>query len=72
MHIIEQAGRALYGSEWQGALADELDITPRALRRMVKGEQRVPDGIRDQLFALCNDRATELEYLLPQILDRAA
>jgi hypothetical protein len=68
MHIIEQAGRALYGEDWHGKLADELDIMPRTLRRIQKGEQPLTEGIREDVVGLCCARRADLRDIVASLM----
>lgn len=60
-HLLEQVGRALYGEAWQAPLARALgSSTDRALRRWLAGDQPVPAGVWNDLFALVGDRHAQL------------
>jgi len=45
---LERLCVAIYGGEWQSALARDLDKNDRTIRRWVQGKS-VPDGIEDEL-----------------------
>ena len=60
-------GEKLYGPFWVGALADDLDVNERTIRRWAKGEYNIPDGIWGDLSALCLEASAELHDLGKQI-----
>jgi Zn-dependent peptidase ImmA (M78 family) len=69
MHIIEQAGRALYGEEWLAKLAHELDVSSRALRRMSTEQQPVPSGVYVELMTSVLNRNSDLLEIIPPLAD---
>lgn len=63
-------GTALYGSQWQSALARDLGIADRTMRRWVSGESPIPTGIIAELTRLLRERQMDIEAVLadlPQI-----
>lgn len=61
---LEQAGRLLYGDQWQSALARALDVDNRTVRRWVSGESAIKDAIRDEITELLTTNQKEIgEYL---------
>jgi hypothetical protein len=40
--LLRRVGEALYGDRWQSALAHELQINERTMRRWLSGAQPVP------------------------------
>ena len=42
MTPLETAGRALFGSAWQVAMAKALDVNERTVRRWHAGDSNVP------------------------------
>lgn len=50
-------GQALYGPVWQKALSGALDVSDRTMRRWLKGEFIIPDGVWGELTAICMRRA---------------
>lgn len=53
-------GQALYGPVWQKALSDALDVSDRTMRRWLKGEFIIPDGVWDELTAICQTRGAAI------------
>ena len=43
--LFEQAGQALYGSDWRGAMADDLRVRPDTVRHWANGRSRIPPGV---------------------------
>mgnify|MGYP003587570933 FL=1 len=65
-------GNALYGSQWQSALARDLGVADRTMRRWVAGESPIPTGIIADLHRLLRERQINIQELLadlPQTLD---
>jgi len=64
MHsLLVACGQALYGSQWQSALARDLGVSDRTMRRWVAGDQDVPSGLHVDLMRLCQERAALLDKL---------
>lgn len=62
-NLITQYGRALYGARWRAAMADDLGVSERTVRRWAKGEFQVPEGVLRELRAKCVAKATEIAAL---------
>lgn len=58
---LREVGEALFGPTWQTAMAAELGIADRTLRRMLAGDSPVPDGIWCDIGALCRKRGAALD-----------
>lgn len=56
-------GEALHGSAWQEALARDLGISSRTVKRYAMGEHPVSDASRAKLRDLLWKHATALETL---------
>jgi DNA-binding transcriptional regulator YdaS (Cro superfamily) len=68
MHaLLIACGQALYGQQWQSALARDLGVSDRTMRRWVAGEQSVPAGVALDLLRLTEERAGELGTLADQL-----
>ena len=59
--LLRETGEALHGPQWQSALARDLGISDRTMRRWVAGTYPVPEGVRDDLLRLCAERGALLE-----------
>lgn len=60
-------GEALYGANWKGAMADDLDVSPRTVQRWGGGQYTVPDDVESFLGHLMEARQltlTELRNIL--------
>lgn len=60
-------GTALYGSQWQSALARELKIVDRTMRRWVAGESPIPTGIIAELHRLLRERQMDIKTVLADL-----
>ena len=58
--LLVEAGEALYGPQWQSALARDLDVSARTVRRWAAGSHQPPDGIYAELLRLVSHRAQTL------------
>jgi len=68
MHdLLLATGQALYGQLWQSALARNLGVSDRTMRRWIAGAQPVPAGIAADLLRLCVERAEVLAELAEQL-----
>jgi len=59
LELLIEAAAALYGAQWQSALADGLGVADRTVRRWVAG-QPIPEGVRADLLRLVKERRGEL------------
>jgi hypothetical protein len=66
--LFTAAGRALYGPQWQSELARSLEVSDRTVRRWIKGDSEIPEGVWSDLRILCMERAQRL-YQIAQKLD---
>ena len=60
---LDRIGAALYGPRWQSALADELGVWDRTVRRWASGETPLPDHIPQVLNQLIAERIALLKSL---------
>ena len=51
-HDLKELGQSLYGWGWQTALANELELSPRQIRRYVSGEDPIPKSVELALYWL--------------------
>lgn len=66
-HILERAGRLLFGRDWRAAFEDKFQLSNRALRRMLKGEQPVPEGLLQDCEIAVRDHAGSCDELLEEM-----
>lgn len=64
--FLETCGQALYGERWQSALARDLGVSDRTVRRWAAGAT-VPLGVSADLQRLCTERAVLLHALAARI-----
>lgn len=62
--LLRQCGVALYGERWQTALAADLQVTDRTMRRWLAGQFSIPAGVVEQVRALLVERQTRLTAVL--------
>jgi hypothetical protein len=64
--LLHECGEALYGPQWQSAIARDLGVTDRTVRRWAAGGD-VPDGVYLDLLRLTQERAQRLDSLAPRL-----
>lgn len=52
---LAAAGAALYGPHWQAELARRLGVADRTMRRWLRGDTKLPDGLRADLVRLMDE-----------------
>lgn len=65
--LLVECGEALYGQQWQSALARDLGVADRTVRRWVAGTSEVPPGLYVDLLRLTQERAAVLDALAPRL-----
>lgn len=65
--LLVECGEALYGQQWQSALARDLGVADRTVRRWVAGTSEVPAGLYLDLLRLTQERAAVLDELAPRL-----
>lgn len=65
--LLVELGKALYGQQWQSALARDLSVADRTVRRWVAGTSEVPAGLYVDLLRLTQERAAVLDALGPRL-----
>jgi hypothetical protein len=53
---LKDKGRALYGERWQSALARDLGVTDRTMRRWLAGDCAIPARAESEMRAVIADR----------------
>lgn len=61
--LLRKCGEALYGQQWQSALARDLKVADRTVRRWAAGEFGMPPGLGIEVRQLLNKRRAELDAL---------
>lgn len=54
------AGRALWGEHWLRPMSEALHVKERTLRRMIKNQHPIPDGVWCDLTAIADQRSLEI------------
>jgi DNA-binding transcriptional regulator YiaG len=57
----------LYGPQWQSALARDLGVADRTVRRWVAGTSEVPAGLYVDLLRLTQERAAALDAMADRL-----
>ena len=70
--LLHECGQALYGQLWQSALARDLGVSDRTMRRWAAGTHDVPCGLHVDLLRLTQERATALEALADRLREMGA
>ena len=65
--LLAECGETLYGPRWQSALAADLGVADRTVRRWVAGTSDVPAGLYVDLLRLTQERAAALDALAPRL-----
>ena len=65
--LLVETGEALYGPLWQSALARDLGVSDRTVRRWVAGTSDVPAGLYLDLLRLAQERAAVLDALAEKL-----
>lgn len=65
--LLVECGEALYGSQWQTALARDLGVSDRTVRRWVAETSEMPQGAYTDLLRLTQERAALLDALAPRL-----
>ena len=70
--LLVDAGEALYGPQWKYALARDLDVSDRTVRRWVAGAYPTPSGVYLDLLRLTQERAASLDAMAARLRELAA
>lgn len=66
-NLLKRTGEALYGPQWQSAVARDLGMSDRHMRRMVAGEVALKPGTALDLWRVTLERIGELESLAEEL-----
>lgn len=64
---LKSAGRALYGDQWQSALARDLGVGSRRVREWMALERSIPAGVGLQICTLLKGRSQLMADLAQRI-----
>ena len=65
--LLREAGEALYGPLWQSALARDMKVADRTVRRWAAGEFGIPALLASDLRNLIRSRQTRLAGTLERL-----
>lgn len=61
---LEQAGRLLYGDQWQANLARDFNIDSRRIRQWLSGDRSISDWVDNAVVELLNKKQKDIgDYL---------
>lgn len=66
--LLRECGEALYGPLWQSALARDLAVSDRTMRRWAAGEFNIPPTIANELYDLLLIRGKEIEAVMEKFM----
>ena len=67
--LLREAGESLYGEQWQSAVARDLGVADRSVRRWLAGVHNIPPGVWGELYDLMIERGNllaEVRIKLPR------
>lgn len=67
--MLVECGEALYGLQWQSALARDLRVSDRTMRRWVANTSPVPASLHIDLLRLTQERAAALDALASRLIE---
>lgn len=70
--LLVECGEALYGPQWQSALARDLGVADRTVRRWAAGTSEPPAGLYFDLLRLTQERAQRLDGLSDRLREVGA
>ena len=62
--IMQRVGELLYSEQWASALARDLEVHPRSLRRWCAGTAPIPDGVMDEMKTMLALRCHDIQSFL--------
>lgn len=65
--IFIRASRSLYGDQWQSAIARDLAISDRQVRRIAAGAANAQPGMLIDLWRLMLERQMEMDKIIDEI-----
>lgn len=66
-NLLRDAGEALYGPQWQSAVARDLNMSDRHVRRLVAGAADLTPGMATDLWRRCEERAAILDEVIERL-----
>ena len=66
MADLHDIGRALYGNRWQSALARDIGVTSRTVRRWAAGDP-IPQGVWPDVLTLARARRAKIDKVIESL-----
>ena len=61
---LQQAGRLLYGDQWQSNLARSLSVDDRTVRRWASGESAIRQSIANEIIELLKNNQSQINQFI--------
>lgn len=71
--LLAAVGEAIHGHQWQCALARDLSVADRTMRRWSNGDSSIPDRLADELYTLLEAKkakVSEVADCLSRIVEK--
>lgn len=68
---LARIGRVIFGSNWQTALACEMEVNPRTVRRWASGSHSIPDDIPEVYDRLLREKIQRASESLREVAQAA-
>lgn len=69
--LLDQAGEALFGPDWQRAMSRLLEVNERTVRRWARGDSRISPGIWPELDSHMRERVASVRKRQGRVQKRA-
>ena len=69
---LVKIGEALFGPNWKGQMARELDVSPDTVKSFANGKRVIHAGIAGDLARICSRRGEALRRWAEALKKRAA
>ena len=67
MNILERAGQASFGKQWQTAMSKVLNVNARTVRRWASGETPLPAPLKQKLLNHLEARKRDIDKAMIDI-----
>lgn len=61
--LLTEVGEALYGNQWRSALAADLKVSERTMRRWANGIFAMPPTLREELLDVVREHGAALAVI---------
>lgn len=68
--LLRECGEALYGPQWQSALARDLQVADRTVRRWAAGDFGMPEGLAGEVLEALRRRRNEIDNAIQAVRNR--